>query len=422
MKKTIGLLLVLVMSLSMLVAPALAADATLRFSWWGGDARHEATLKNIDRYAELFPNVTVEPEYGGFDGYLDRYYIQLAGKQQPDISQIDFKWVYDLMTNYQERFVNLYNLEGLDLSQFDPDFLAAVCGTEDFLIGIPLGTNCYGMIYNVEFFEKFGLTDPGKWTWEDLIVMGEKVQEQDPESHLLCSRLSNFAYIVRFMLKQRTGVDMISEDGKLTFTEEDMTYVFDYILRLVTSGTLPPFEELMPYGTSYPEQTPGWVEARYGLAFSMGSTAVATITGSPFEIKTLYTPVLADAKNSGWATTASQLYAISADGANREEAVKFVNYLLNDDEAILVTGDTRGIPSNLHGAELLSEQGLIRSQVMEINEKSAELGMQVENGQTLDSNLHNLIQEFVQEVGYKKLTPEAAAKAFIVEAEKIFAK
>ena len=40
---------------------------TIRFSWWGADTRHEATLKVMDMYMEKHPNVTIEGEYGAFD-------------------------------------------------------------------------------------------------------------------------------------------------------------------------------------------------------------------------------------------------------------------------------------------------------------------------------------------------------------------
>ena len=60
-------------------APSAAAPAsdssepvTLRFSWWGGDARHEATLAVIEAYEKLHPNVTIEPEYGSYDGYSEK--------------------------------------------------------------------------------------------------------------------------------------------------------------------------------------------------------------------------------------------------------------------------------------------------------------------------------------------------------------
>ena len=42
---------------------------TLRFSWWGGDSRHEATIKAIELYMEKNPDITIEYEYMGFDTY-----------------------------------------------------------------------------------------------------------------------------------------------------------------------------------------------------------------------------------------------------------------------------------------------------------------------------------------------------------------
>ena len=40
-------------------------QVNLRFSWWGGDARHKATLEVIDNYMKEHPNVKIEAEYGG---------------------------------------------------------------------------------------------------------------------------------------------------------------------------------------------------------------------------------------------------------------------------------------------------------------------------------------------------------------------
>ena len=426
MKKVFVILLVLITSFAVFAngtkeesTSGTDGSTVLRFSWWGGTERHEATLKNIERYQELHPEIVIEPEYGGFDGYKDRFYIQIAGQEAPDIAQIDFKWVFELLNTQKDHFMNLYEVDEIDLTNFDKSFLSSVCGTEDFLIGVPLGTTCYGMIYNKDFFEKFGLSDPGKWTWEDIIEMGRKVQEQDPESHLLVCRLSNFVYIVRTMLKQMTGKDMISDDYQRTYTEDDLTQAFQWVLDLVESGTLCTFEELMPYATSYPEQVPGWLDGSYGLAFSMGSTAAATIDGSQFEIGTLYLPVMEDAENIGWATTASQLYSIPKDNEHIHEAAEFVNYLLNDKEAYFTTGDTRGIPSNSVAASELAEADLIYPQLIEINEKSIELGTEVDNGPSLTPTITDLIEEYVQQVGYKAMTPREAAREYIAEVDSI---
>ena len=62
---------------------------TLRFAWWGDEGRHQATLKAIELYMDRNPNVTIEAEYGGFDGYQQKISTQLAGQTAPDIIQLN---------------------------------------------------------------------------------------------------------------------------------------------------------------------------------------------------------------------------------------------------------------------------------------------------------------------------------------------
>ena len=47
-----------------------AGDITLRFSWWGGDSRHEATLKAIETYEAAHSGIKIEPEYSSFSRLL----------------------------------------------------------------------------------------------------------------------------------------------------------------------------------------------------------------------------------------------------------------------------------------------------------------------------------------------------------------
>ena len=73
-------------------SPADAGDVTLRFAWWESDARHEATLAAISKYMELYPNVKIEGEYQGYDGYQQKLMTQFAGGTEPDLMQLDYYW------------------------------------------------------------------------------------------------------------------------------------------------------------------------------------------------------------------------------------------------------------------------------------------------------------------------------------------
>ena len=68
----------------------------MRFSWWGADIRHEATLAAIEAYEEENPGVQIEAEYQGFEGYQQKMMTQLAGGTAPDLVQIDNVWLMDL--------------------------------------------------------------------------------------------------------------------------------------------------------------------------------------------------------------------------------------------------------------------------------------------------------------------------------------
>ena len=56
---------------------------SLRFSWWGGDARHQATLEAIQLYMDRNPHVTIEAEYGGYADYYQKWLHSLPEKQHP---------------------------------------------------------------------------------------------------------------------------------------------------------------------------------------------------------------------------------------------------------------------------------------------------------------------------------------------------
>ena len=80
-----------------LAAPALAraapAPEALRFAWWGGAGRHEATLKAARLFEQRNPGVKIKAEYMGFNGYLERLTAQIAGRSEPDVMQINWAWL-----------------------------------------------------------------------------------------------------------------------------------------------------------------------------------------------------------------------------------------------------------------------------------------------------------------------------------------
>ena len=91
MKRMFFLVLALTMAAGMVFATGASErdQVTLRFSWWGTDARHEATLAVISAFERANPNIKIEPEYGAQAGYNEQKTVQFASGTAPDIFQIE---------------------------------------------------------------------------------------------------------------------------------------------------------------------------------------------------------------------------------------------------------------------------------------------------------------------------------------------
>ena len=74
-------------------------EVVLRFSWWGGDTRHKATLDAIKLFEEKNPGIKIKAEYSGWDGHFEKLSTQITGNTAPDIMQTDWNWLYIFSKN-----------------------------------------------------------------------------------------------------------------------------------------------------------------------------------------------------------------------------------------------------------------------------------------------------------------------------------
>ena len=108
-------------------AEGLAVNTTdpieITFSWWGGDSRHEATLKAVDAFMEKYPNITVKSSYSAWDGWEDKMSSQFATGTAPDVNQINWNWITSFSSD-GSAFYDLNKLSDiLDLTQFSQGYL-----------------------------------------------------------------------------------------------------------------------------------------------------------------------------------------------------------------------------------------------------------------------------------------------------------
>ena len=152
-------------------------EVVLRFSWWGGDTRHKATLDAIKLFEEKNPGLKIKAEYSGWDGHFEKLSTQITGNTAPDIMQTDWNWLYIFSKN-GDGFYDLNELkDDFDLSNYDEQALSYTT-INGKINAIPVGMNGMAFYYNKTLYDKVGLPLPK--TVDDL-----KIAAKLSSSHLV---------------------------------------------------------------------------------------------------------------------------------------------------------------------------------------------------------------------------------------------
>ena len=132
----------------------------LRVSWWGSDARHEATLKALDLFMEKHPDIKVTAEYQGFDGYHDKLMTQISSGTEPDVYQLDNN-VYFASLAANDKLGDLTPYIGNQLKLDDyPESALTWAQYNGVQYGVPSGLNGPLFIWNKQIFDEAGVEYP----------------------------------------------------------------------------------------------------------------------------------------------------------------------------------------------------------------------------------------------------------------------
>lgn len=381
-------------------------NVTLRFSWWGNDPRHQATLKAIEKYQELFPHIKIEAEYMGYDGYTKKLSTQFAGNAAPDLFQYgnafndqlgDF--VYDIKEAKQ-----------IDLSTF-PESALKDAIWKDKLTYLASGLNASSIIYNKVFFEKHGIPADTDWTWNTILEVGTKVHQTDPQDYLLTADSDVIEMLIlHAIVTQKTGNEWASPDYALGFTEQDLAEAYTFLVSLYDNGVLEPFGDSTAF-VGKMEQNPKWVQGHIGFVLDFIAALDKynqSLNGG--EVAVARYPRLSDGKQDANPLNAGTGFAINNASKHKDEAAKFLNWMVNDPEAAVILTTQRGIPASSTALDALNASGLINPEIakaVDFAKNSNSLPISAIGDNT---NLKVVHIDTIQKVIYGKLTPEEGAK------------
>jgi multiple sugar transport system substrate-binding protein len=323
----------------------------LKIAWWGSQLRHESTIKVIELYQKLNPNVSITYEFAAFDDYWTKVTTMAAGGQLPDVMQQD----YSRFAEWQKRGL-LEPLDAyvanksLDLSDVAKPILDS--GRLDGkLYAVSLGSNSYAMMLDTDAFAKAGVPLPAQdWTWDDL----EKIALQ------LHQKLGIYGIGGGFEVEElawkstqlANGKTLFAPDGKsLGYSEKDdavLVNTLKMLQRLIKAGAAPSYAEYLATfgGASKNVQMDAIVTGKAAIesVWSNQVVAVSTAAGPGRHFAVVHLPRLKKGGTAGNFLKPSQFFSVSSQSQNKIEAAKFISFFTNSIEANKILNAERGVP------------------------------------------------------------------------------
>lgn len=341
----------------------------ITFSWWGSDDRHTAMQEVASLYEAENPNVTVNVEYGAWDGWQTKVLTQLSGKTEPDVMQVNYNWVHSFGKG-QNVFYDLNQLtDNLTLSNWAGNYLEAMAvGGEQ--AAVPHGMTGRVQMYNKPLFEENNLEFPA--TYEEVLaaaaVIGADNTDTGAENKYVLMNVGNESrdLFIAQMLYNRAG-KVMQEAGKVNYTEEEVQAILELYKSMEDAGAIPTFQQDDPIQN---ESNPVWTGGRVGSVYEWAGTldkyvlaykgggADAELGIAPYITEEAgQKPVVYVKPNLG--------YAVSRNSEHPDVAADFIDFMFTNEGAVKALKTTLGISSNTVTMKIQEDEGMITGKVKE---------------------------------------------------------
>ena len=330
-------------------APAAASSgekSELRFAWWGSQDRHNRTIKAIELFQQLHPNISITYEFAGFTDYFTKMSTYATGGNLPDLMQQDYatinEWTKNGLLVPLDNFVsdNTINLKDVPKASVDGGRI------DGKLIAINLGNNSQSMVLDVDAFQKTSTPlPPPDWTWDDF----EKIAS---DQHAKLGFAAGGATLGDIQMCKSLylgyGQWGFSADGKGLGYTNDQPFI-DYLkmlTRLQDAGAIvPQQEEIASYRAGNVEALP-IVKGQATMQYMWSNQLVAAWKAAG-DIRHLKLTMLPRPKDGGKPENylkPSQFISLTKDSKHQKEAAMFIDFITNNVEANKILLGERGVP------------------------------------------------------------------------------
>jgi len=400
----------------------------LVIGWWGNQVRNDRTQEVLDMYAEANPGVTFDSQPAQFSDYWTKLATAAAGNSLPDVLQMNY-------SSYLEQYVDNGLLEDLtpyveqgllDISEIDKGILDS--GSVDGkLYAICSGVNVPALIYNKTLTDELGIEIKNNMTIEEFMDVSREIYEKSGVKTDL--GYGNAESIMTYIMRGE-GISNMFKDGGFDVPGED---AFQPFFDIYETGYK---EGWMLDAGIYAELTVNSVEQCPLVYFSSPSTQswcacywsnqlTAMQQAAPEEMELEYSTWPAKNPKQADFLHPSMFFSVASGSSSKEEAVKVMNYLINDIDCNNVLLAERGVPAPVNVADaiapLLPEES--QKEITFINE------VVTPNSSTISpcspagaAEVFSLMDDLVEKILYGQLTSAEASAELYNQGNAILAK
>lgn len=395
----------------------------LRFSWWGSQGRHDRTIKAIEKFEELHPNIKVKSEYSSWDGYWEKLSTQVAANNEPDVMQMSVLYIKE----YSERSIladlNPFAGKELGVADLNADILANQGTVGGKLAGIPMADNASVLLINKGIFQQAGVELPKlDSTWEEIFESARQLK----------TKLGGNAYGVfdsapsleAFMYYLFSEGDKLYDGNKLGYQDDNLKKWLQMWEDARKEGLAPPANltaSFLPLSNADPNKD----ALLKGSVAIMGPTWIATLPA--------YENIMKDnvdmisyprGQKTGSVLQTSMFLSASARSKHPKEAAMLIDFLVNTEEAADLLETERGLPENKKVREYLSPKFTDRDKKMiaMLEHVSGIEPAWYDPGPKGAGEVTKLFEQIVQKQQFGQATIDQAVAEFRSQADKVFEK
>jgi multiple sugar transport system substrate-binding protein len=424
MKKVMLLLAVLILTSTVVFAGGTketgpVSGNTIRWSYWGGEARLRLVQQAIDIYTGETGNIVAGEPAPGTNEHFQKFLVQFAGGNAVDIVQLGgyFSNLGIPDNGAKDEGVSDFLLPLDDyvksgaLKTANVDTAALKAGTRDGkLYAIPVAMNMPALLYNKSLLERVGAPLPKvSMTWAEFETWVGQVQAKLPQGvYALTDNSATASGSVYFGYWQ--GANGTPQwDGKQTkLTLASVQQYFDLWAKWRANGWVPPASVSADYAESNESTS----------ALIAGKTAVVQVWSNsitPYQAATRDNLDLIELPNAAvsnglWGQM-SQMMGINKKTKNPAAAIKFLDYYTNDPRVWELLMTQYGIPVTTTGRAAITAKAddNTKKQIAYLDvagKHASDPNPNMPNDTEWNSGLHLIAQN----VAYGRITSAAGAQ------------